>query len=239
MHIVTKIAFALLSVGAVACGGGGGGGGGGGQIVLPVAFDVANFSGHAIDNPFFPLTPGTTYVYEGATADGLEHEIVQVTVQTKIILGVTCVVVHQTASLDGSLIENTLDWYAQDDAGNVWYFGEATEEISGGVVVGTEGSWEGGVDGAQAGIQMLAAPAAGDIYSQEFALDVAEDLARVVATGETVALGIGTYPGCVHTEDTTPLEPAIRENKFYAAGVGTILEIDENGVHHELVSVTP
>jgi hypothetical protein len=231
---LAALAFSSLLV-LAACGGGGGGAER--TPVLPVAFDLANFSGAAIDNPFLPLVPGTRRVYEGTTAEGLEGVVVEVTYQTKVILGVTCVEVHDVVTLDGEVIEDTLDWFAQDDDGNVWYFGEDSKEIENGVVVSTEGSWQAGVDDAQAGIAMLAAPAVGITYSQEFYEDEAEDMATVVGLGEDVDVPAGSFAGCLHTEDFTPLEPGNVEDKFYAPGVGTVLEVGADGERIELVAV--
>jgi hypothetical protein len=101
-----------------------------------------------IDNPYFPLQPGTTFVYEGRTEKGNEHNEVYVSSETRAILGVTCVVVSDTVTVDGNLEEATLDWYAQDRQGAVWYFGEDSREFENGAVVSTAGSWEAGVDGA-------------------------------------------------------------------------------------------
>jgi hypothetical protein len=234
-----RFAIFGLFLGLAACGGGGGGGGGGTTPVFPVAFDASNFSGAAIDNPFFPLPVGRTWTYEKSTPDGLEQEVVTVTNQTKTILGIPCVVVHATGTLDGELTEDTFDWYAQDDDGNVWYLGEATTEFENGVPVSTAGSWEAGVDGALAGVIMFASPVLGTTYSQEFYEDEAEDFAKVVGLGESVTIPLATYAGCLHTEDWTPLEPGIVEDKFYAPSVGTVLEIDADGFRLELVSVTP
>src|SRR3990172_1081262 len=91
--------------------------------------DPANFVA-TIDNPYMPLTPGTTFIYEGNTAEGFEHQEFAVTSNTRVILGVTCVEVHDTVTLDGALIEDTLDWFAQDLQGNVWYFGENSKRLS-------------------------------------------------------------------------------------------------------------
>lgn len=132
--------------------------------------DPADFVAN-IDNPYFPLTPGTTFIYEGLTDSDLEHNEVFVTHNTKVILGVTCLEVRDTVHLNGELIEDTLDWFAQDKDGNVWYFGENAKQIAGGLVVGLEGSWTAGVDGAKPGIIMKAQPAAGDFYRQEFSLE--------------------------------------------------------------------
>src|SRR6185369_9184112 len=117
-----------------------------------------------------PLVPGTTFVYEGQTADGFGHDEFAVTHNTKVILGVTCVEVHDVATLDGDVVEDTLDWFAQDNAGNVWYFGENSKQLEDGLVVGVEGSWTAGIDGAKPGIVMEAAPAVGDVYRQEFSV---------------------------------------------------------------------
>jgi hypothetical protein len=129
--------------------------------------DPANFVS-GIDNPYFPLAPGTTFTYEAKTADGLERDVVSVTHDTKVILDVTCTVVTDQSTVDGVIEEDTIDWYAQDKEGNVWYFGEFTTQFDNGVPVGHAGSWEAGVDGAQPGIVMLANPQPGQSYRQEF-----------------------------------------------------------------------
>jgi hypothetical protein len=177
-----------------------------------------------IDNPYLPLRPGTTLVYEGVS--GGERETVKVTVthDTKEILGITATVVRDRVFVDGTLAEDTFDWYAQDRQGNVWYLGEDTKEYEDGKVVSTEGSWEAGVDGAQPGIIMLADPQPGDTYRQEFYEGEAEDIARVLALDESVTVPHGSFDAVLRTEDWTPLEPKIRENKFYARGIGVVFE---------------
>lgn len=234
--IPARLGVAAAALVLASCGGGGGGGSVP-AINLVVPFSPAAFSGHAIDNPFLPMTPGTTYVYEGDTEDGFEHVETNVTSNTKTILGVVCVEVHDQESLDGKLVEDTLDWFAQDDDGNVWYFGEHSDTIENGVVVSTEGSWEGGVDGAMPGVVMLANPTVGSIYAQEDAQGVAEDRARVAALGVTETVPKGTYGGCLRTDEFTPLEPDALEHKVYAPGVGLILEVDEDDRRIELVSI--
>src|SRR5262245_41263074 len=136
------------------------------------AFDPANFVS-GIDNPYMPLQPGTTFVYKTEATGELVTFVV--TEQTKVIAGVTCVVVHDTSTVDGELAEDTFDYFAQDKAGNVWYFGEDTKEYEDGKVVSTEGTWHAGVDGASPGIVMEANPQVGDAYNQENAPGVAED----------------------------------------------------------------
>ncbi len=186
--------------------------------------DPAEFLG-VVDNPCFPLTPGTTHIYEGQTSDGFERVEDFVTHRPNRILGVDCTEVLNRAFLDGELIEETLDWYAQDVHGNVWYFGEFSTEFAGGVPVSTEGSWEAGVDGAQPGIIMLADPEVGDTYRQEFYEGVAEDMARVHSLGESVCVSYGCFEDVLVTKEWTPLEPGHIEYKYYAPGVGLILEV--------------
>ena len=130
---------------------------------------------------------------------------------------------------DGELMELTLDWYAQDAAGNVWYFGEETAEYEGGQVTSTHGSWEAGVDGAQPGIVMPADPVIGLVYRQEFYAGEAEDLAKAVELGATADTPAGSYTDVLVTEDWTPLEPDLLERNFYAPGIGLVMERQISG----------
>src|SRR4051794_10223232 len=192
-----------------------------------------------IDNPYFPLKPGTTYFYRGNTAEGVETNTVAVTHNTKVILGVTCVEVRDKVFLDGELTEDTRDWYAQDIHGNVWYFGENSRELEGPLTVSIEGSWIAGEDGAKPGIIMKAHPAVGDFYRQEFSLGTAEDLGEVLSLNRSVTVPAGSFAHCLETKDTSPLEPDVVEKKFYAPNVGFVLETDpETGERSELVRIT-
>jgi hypothetical protein len=177
-----------------------------------------------VTNPFFPLTPGTTYSF--ATSDGSETSTVEVLSEKKTILGISTTIVHDQVFTDGALSEDTFDWYAQDTDGNVWYMGEDSKEIENGQVVSTAGSWEAGVNGAQAGIIMWADPAGhiGEEYRQEFARGEAEDVGKVVAVGESVTVPHGNFSGCLKTEDRNLLEPGTVENKFYCPDIGVTLE---------------
>jgi hypothetical protein len=195
-----------------------------------------------IDNPFWTLTPGTTFLYRGETDEGVETNTVEVTHDTKTILGIAATVVHDRVYLDGVLIEDTFDWYAQDVLGNVWYLGEDTCEIEDGECVSTEGSWEAGVDGAEPGIIMWADPAAhkGKAYQQELFEGEAEDLAKVLRLNAKVEVPYGSFSGCLETMEWSPLEPGVREHKFYCAGIGLLLEVQPKGgrVRVELVSIS-
>lgn len=177
-----------------------------------------------IDNRFVALRPGTTSVYEGDMGSGLEHIEVLVTGDTKRVMGVTCVVVRDTVTVGGELAEDTYDWFAQDGNGNVWYFGEDSKEYENGRVVATKGSWEAGVGGAQPGIIMKAQPVVGEEYRQEYDRGNAEDMAGVVSLDAAVSVKAGSYEGCLKTREWTPLESGVSEFKYYAPGVGLVLE---------------
>ncbi|MBM4444296.1 MAG: hypothetical protein FJ020_03195 [Chloroflexi bacterium] len=203
------------------------------------SIDPADFVA-AIDSQYLPLIPGTTFIYEGQTGDGAERNEVYVSHQTKEILGVSCVEVRDRVWLEGDLIEDTLDWYAQDKDGNVWYFGEDSKEYHSGKVVSTAGSWEAGVNGAKPGIIMEANPEIGDSYRQEYYKGEAEDMAEVLGLDESVAVAYGSFNSCLKTKEYSPLERGVVENKYYASGVGNILTITVKGgsERSELVGIT-
>jgi hypothetical protein len=189
--------------------------------------DPASFT-TKIDNPYLPLIPGTAMTYDG----GGEHSVFNVTDRTREIMGVTVVIVRDQGFENGSLIEDTEDYFAQDAVGNVWYFGEKTGECSGHQVTSRAGSWIGGIDGAQPGVAMLAQPTVGDYYRQEYLKGEAEDVAKVLKLSATVKAHLGTYSSVVITEDTSRLEPTVIEHKKYAPGVGLVAEqaTDAHGV---------
>jgi hypothetical protein len=190
--------------------------------VIKLPFDPDNFV-RKIDNPYFPLKPGTTFIYKGQVDGTPTRDVMTVTHQTKVILGVTTTVVHDRGYEDGILTEDTFDWFAQDKQGNVWYFGENTKELDEkGNVISTEGTWQAGVDGAKPGIVMLAHPHKGDKYRQEFAPDVAEDMAQVLGFKDSLCVPYGCFKHVLVIKEWTPLEPGVVENKYYAKGVGFI-----------------
>jgi len=191
----------------------------------------------AAPNPLFPLRPGSVWHYVG----GGEVNTVTVTNDTRMILGVTTVVVRDTVEVAGQVTEDTEDYFAQDTDGNVWYFGELSESFENGFLVDLEGSWTAGVDGGKPGIVMKAAPAVGDFYRQEFLLGDAEDVAEVTSTTGTETVPAASCTGtCLVTHETSGLEPDASEDKYYVAGIGQILEVDlETGVRSELVEYDP
>jgi uncharacterized membrane protein len=194
-----------------------------------------------IDNVLLPYMEGATWVYQSLTSEGLEEIVVTVIEnQEEIVDEIECRIVRDVVTLDGVVIEDTLDYYAQHDDGTVWYFGERVQNFEDGVLVSLDGSWLGDVDDAQQGIVMLASPTVGTTYRQELQLDVAEDYATVLSIDERVDVPYGSFDHCIQTEDRTPLEPDHVEHKYYAPGVGLVLEVNPvTGDRVELVSFTP
>lgn len=194
-------------------------------VIDPAMFvDPTEIGKSIAPNPYFPLIPGRTMVYRGGT------ETIEVTVsdtQTREIQGVQCAVVHDVVEDDGEITEDTIDWYAQDIFGNVWYFGEISQTLEDGILVSIDGSFTAGEEGAKAGIIMKAAPRTGETYRQEFALNDAEDAATVLTlTGTATTPAASCLNNCLITRDFSPLIPDLLEYKFYARGVGFILEFD-------------
>ncbi len=209
----------------------------------PVQLDPKEFT-TAIDNPYWPMSPGSKWVYRETDTEGTEEKVVvEVTDETKVIAnGIEARVVRDTVTEHGVPVEVTDDWYAQDSEGNIWYLGEATQEYVNGKPGTTKGSFEAGVDGAQAGIALPGSPEPGQDYRQEFLAGEAEDEGAVVTVGEEqVEIPFGHFTGVLMTRDLVPTEPKVQELKFYAPGVGPLLSvhIDGAGGRAELVSYTP
>jgi len=207
----------------------------------PVVLDPADFVA-LIDHPYWPMTPGSHWVYREIGPGGGELQVdITVLAETKVILGITVTVIHDVVSRDGELIEDTFDWYAQDTAGNLWYLGEDTKEYRDGVVVSTGGSWQAGVDGAQAGIILPAEPRVGMTYRQEYYAGKAEDAAEILSLTERVEGPFGSFTDVLMTKDFTPLSPNLVEHKFYAKGIGVVLVFDVSGGtdREELVTFEP
>jgi hypothetical protein len=206
----------------------------------PVNLDPANFSAD-ITNPYWPMKPGTRWIYRGVEEGEPPQDIVIVATKTtnKLANGITARVVRDTARAEGQVVEDTLDWYAQDSAGNIWYMGEQTAEFEKGKVVSRAGSWEAGKDGALPGIMIPAQPQVGQKYRQEFKKGEAEDNGEVLGLNNLVEVKAGQYKGALVTMDTSRLEPDVVEFKFYAPKVGPLLAIDISGgaAREELVKI--
>jgi hypothetical protein len=215
--------------------------------VIDIAFDPANFPDPlTIDNPYWPLVPGTIFTYAAEGEDECEINIVEVTNREETILGIKTRVVHDEAYVDDNcngvlddgdtLVEITDDWYAQDKKGRIWYLGEDTFECrqDNWTVICDDpaGAWKAGVDGAVPGILILASPSPGDQHFQEFAEDEAEDQVKYLRLKLWVSLyREDGYPPrdfhhCWKTKEWTKLDPGHVEHKFYCPDVG-LVAIDE------------
>ena len=197
--------------------------------------DPANFQ-TKVDNPYLPLIPGTTYKYLEKEGRDTRENIVTVMPDTKVVMGVTCTVVHDVVNEKGVLKEDTYDWYAQDKEGNVWYFGEDTKEYKKNGV-DTEGSWEAGVGPNRPGIIMPSHPTPGKPFRQEYGPGHAEDMGQVIALHETVTVPDGTFKDCVKTKEWSLLE-AGHENKWYAKDIGVVRTESTSKEIVTLISVT-
>lgn len=230
----------VLTMGLVVAGCSGGGGEASGENstaptnALPqgsatVTIDPAQFS-TTIDNPFFPMAPGDVWTYRETDDDGKNGTVVvTVTEKTKVIDGVTTREVHDVLTDAGEVAEDTLDWYAQDHQGNIWYFGEATTEYGADGEASTEGSWQAGIGGGQPGIVVLAEPQPGQSYREEYLAGHAEDNARVLSIDEMADVPFGSFDDLLMTRNASPIEPDVLEYKWYAKGVGPIREESVSG----------
>lgn len=173
-----------------------------------------------ITNPYFNLPVGKKMTYEARTRAGRERIQIEITGETRVIMGVTTLVYWDRTWLNNELIEETKDYLAQDRAGNVWYFGEDVDNYGNGQLKNHAGAWLAGMAGAQPGIWMKAKPRVGASYRQEYDRGEAEDMADIVGVNETVTTAYGTFTGCLKTYDWTPLDPHSREHKYYCPEVG-------------------
>jgi hypothetical protein len=206
----------------------------------PVNLNPSDFSAD-ITNPYWPMKPGTRWIYRGVEQGESPQDIVIVATATtkQLANGITARVVRDTARSEGQIVEDTVDWYAQDSAGNVWYMGEQTAEFENGKIVSRAGSWEAGKDGALPGIMIPAQPKVGQKYRQEYKRGEAEDNGEVLATSNMVEVKAGRYEGSLVTMDTSTIEPDVVEFKFYAPNVGPLLALDVSGgaAREELVKI--
>lgn len=202
-------------------------------------FDPANFThSTVIDNRYMPLNVHTTLQY--ADTDAHLTETFAITGRTEVVDGVTCVVVHDRQYVDGQLVEDKREFYAQDDHGNVWLMGVHAEQFAPGNPddpIGTEGSWIAGVNGALPGVVMEGHPAVGDTYDHETATGVAEGHGEITALDGTADVGYGSYDDLLVTQDTDDVTPGTTEQNYFLEGVGNILKTDNNGGSRELTSI--
>jgi hypothetical protein len=202
---------------------------------------TGGYSAH-VDNPWYPLRPGTVMRYRGVKDSRTTVDVVTVTRRTTLIAGVPCVVVRDRVYADGKLNEDTTDWFSQDGQGTVWYFGERTRELDRhGRTISTEGSWQAGVRGARPGVIMPAHPQVGDSFAQEHFPGHAEDHFKIVTKRASVSVPYRIFRGHVMlTREWTPLEPGVIDHKYYVRGIGQVEELTARGPREfgKLVSIS-
>ena len=195
-----------------------------------------------VDNPYYPLKPGTVMRYSGVKDGKPTTDVVTATRRTKLIAGVRCRVVLDKLYSRGKLIEDTQDWFAQDRGGTVWYFGEKTRELDRrGHTTSTEGSWEAGVKGARQGVIMPAHPKVGDSFAQEHFPGHAEDHFKVLSRRASISVPFGSFRRkALLTREWTPLEPGVIDHKYYVRGIGEVMETTARGPREfgKLVSIS-
>jgi hypothetical protein len=192
-------------------------------------FNPKGFVAH-VTNPWFPLKPGTTYIYRGVKDGKQTRDVVAVTNRTRTIFGIRTIEVHDRLYEAGHLEERTSDWYAQDRAGNVWYFGEATAELDkNGHVTSRQGSWLAGVNGALPGIYIPGHLRVGESARQEYYKGHAEDHFQVLQLTAFVSVPYVTSHKALLTKEWTPLEPGVLDHKYYVRGLGNVKEISVKG----------
>ncbi|TML16616.1 MAG: hypothetical protein E6G31_01970 [Actinobacteria bacterium] len=231
--MIPSIAVAIAVLALAACGGGGSKSKSSSASTLPqgtkpVQLDPADFTTN-IDNPYWPMRPGSHWVYREVENGEAQRVDVTVTNRTKTLHGIEARVVHDRVSQHGETVEDTYDWYAQDSAGNLWYLGEDTAEYENGKLKTKEGSWAYGVDGAQPGVVVPASPKRGMSYREEYYAGHAEDAAAVLNIGSQVQVPFGRFQNALLTRNFSTIEPTVEEMKLYAKGVGPVMELLVSG----------
>src|SRR5512133_420946 len=231
--MIRSIAVAIAVLALTACGGGGSKSKSSSSMTLPqgtkpVKLDPADFTTN-IDNPYWPMRPGSHWVYREVENGETQRVDVTVTNQTKTLEGIEARVVHDRVSRNGETLEDTYDWYAQDSAGNLWYLGENTAEYENGKLKTQEGSWAAAVDGAETGIVVPAHPKQGMTYREEYYAGHAEDGAKVLKVGSQVQVPFGRFQNAMLTRNFSTIEPTVEEMKLYAKGVGPVMELLVSG----------
>lgn len=230
--MIRSLAVAIAVLALAACGGGGSSNStsssGLPQGTKPVKLDPAEFTTN-IDNPYWPMRPGSHWVYREVENGETQRVDVRVLDKTKVLAGITARVVHDQVTRKGHVVENTYDWYAQDSQGNLWYLGEDTAEYENGKLKTKEGTWAAGVDGAEPGVVVPANPKQGMRYREEYYAGHAEDGAEVLSAHGQVQVPFGRFQNAVLTRNFSTIEPTVEEMKLYAKGVGPVMELLVSG----------
>jgi hypothetical protein len=229
--VLRWIALPVVAVALVGCGGESKSSSGSSSLpqgTTPSKLDPSKFTTE-IDNPYWPIKPGSHWVYREVEGGETQRVDVKVTDKTKVLNGVTTRIVHDQVTRKGQVVEDTYDLYAQDSDGNIWYLGEDTKEYENGKLKSTEGSWAYGVDGAQAGVVVPAEPKQGMRYREEYYAGHAEDAAEVLNAGSQVQVPYGRFENAMLTRNFSSLEPTVEEMKLYARDVGPVMELLVSG----------
>jgi hypothetical protein len=229
--MIRSIAVAIAVLALVACGGGGSKSSSSSSLpqgTKPVKLDPADFTTN-IDNPYWPIRPGSHWVYREVENGETQRVDVTVTNQTKMLDGIEARVVHDRVSRNGETLEDTYDWYAQDSDGNLWYLGEDTAEYENGKLKTKEGTWAAGVNGAEPGVVVPASPRQGMRYREEYYAGHAEDGAEVLSVNSQVQVPFGRFRNALLTRNFSTIEPTVEEMKLYAKGVGPVMELLVSG----------
>jgi len=230
--MIRSVAVAIAVLTIVACGGGSKSSSSSSstlpQGTKPMKLDPADFTTN-IDNPYWPMRPGSHWVYRETENGETQRVDVTVTDKTKVLAGITARVVHDQVTRKGQVIENTLDWYAQDSHGNLWYLGEDTAEYENGKLKTKAGTWSAGVDGGEPGVVVPASPKQGMRYREEYYAGHAEDGAEVLSVSSQVQVPFGRFQNALLTRNFSAIEPTVEEMKLYAKGVGPVMELLVSG----------
>ena len=230
--MIRSVAVAIAVLALVACGGGSKSSSSSSstlpQGTKPMKLDPADFTTN-IDNPYWPMRPGSHWVYRETENGETQRVDVTVTDKTKTLAGITARVVHDQVTRKGQIVENTLDWYAQDSHGNLWYLGEDTAEYENGKLKTKAGTWSAGVDGAEPGVVVPASPKQGMRYREEYYAGHAEDGAEVLSVSSQVQVPFGRFQNALLTRNFSGIEPTVEEMKLYAKGVGPVMELLVSG----------
>src|SRR5580765_4490051 len=230
--MIRSVAVAIAVLALVACGGGSKSSSSSSstlpQGTKPMKLDPADFTTN-IDNPYWPMRPGSHWVYRETENGETQRVDVTVTDKTKVLAGITARVVHDQVTRKGQVVENTLDWYAQDSHGNLWYLGEDTAEYENGKLKTKAGTWSAGVDGAEPGVVVPANPKQGMRYREEYYAGQAEDGAEVLSVSSQAQVPFGRFQNALLTRNFSAIEPTVEEMKLYAKGVGPVMELLVSG----------
>jgi len=229
--MIRSLAVVVAVLALTACGGGGAQSSSSSSLpqgTKPMKLDPADFTTN-IDNPYWPMRPGSHWVYREVENGETQRVDVTVLDKTKVLAGITARVVHDQVTRKGQVLENTYDWYAQDSHGNLWYLGEDTAEYENGKLKTKEGTWAAGVDGAEPGVVVPASPKQGMRYREEYYAGHAEDGAEVLSANSQVQVPFGRFRNAVLTRNFSSIEPTVEEMKLYAKGVGPVMELLVSG----------